>query len=176
MFSRTKTFIQVWNYLRASKWWLHEAWDVHSCLFALKLVATEEGMMAQVCGASRLRHRNRSWSQPLESMLVFIPARFWTVPEAALQAVYTVFCHATSKTVKTPFIIWISWKKIYILYLFGTHAYRTKRPVSKRLCMNVCTVTPLVTSKKKTIPHGNWGFGNTCTALCRSEVNTEDVK
>ncbi len=59
---------------------LHEAWDVQSCLFTLKLVvqrkewscslALHSAITAQVCGASRLRHRNRSWSRPLESMLV----------------------------------------------------------------------------------------------------------
>ncbi len=51
----------------------------------------------------------------------FIPARFWTVPEAALQGVYTAICHAT-KTVKTAFII----NTILILYSFGTHVYRTE--------------------------------------------------
>ncbi len=98
---------------------LHEAWDVQTCLFALKLVVQKEEwscwsfmISAQVCGASRLRHGNRSWSQPLESMRVgFIPARFRTAPEAVLWGVYTAVCHATSKTVKTPLIIWISQKK-----------------------------------------------------------------
>ncbi len=58
--------------------WLHEAWDVQSCLFALKLVVQRKEWSrslalcsAQVCGASRLRHRNRSWSWPLKSMLVY---------------------------------------------------------------------------------------------------------
>ncbi len=56
---------------------LHEAWDVQSCLFALKLVVQRKEWWrslalcsAQVCGATRLRHGNRSWSWPLESMLV----------------------------------------------------------------------------------------------------------
>ncbi len=56
---------------------LHEAWDVQSCLFTLKLVVQKTEWLrslalcsAQVCGASRLRHGNRSWSRPLESMLV----------------------------------------------------------------------------------------------------------
>ncbi len=40
----------------------------------------------------------------------FIPARFRTVPEADLQGVNTAICHATSKNVKMPFIIWIYWK------------------------------------------------------------------
>ncbi len=60
----------------------------------------------------------------------FIPARFWTVPEAALQGVYTVICHPTSKTVKTAFIIWFSWKK----------KYRNERPIPKRFGTN----TPLI--------------------------------
>ncbi len=108
--------------------WLHEAWDVQSCLFTLKLVVQRKEWSrslalrsAQVCGASRLRLRNRSWSQPLESMLVFIPARFWTVPEAALQGVYTEICHATSNTVKAPFIIWISWKNLIKYYINSVH-------------------------------------------------------
>ncbi len=56
---------------------LHEAWVVQSCLFALKLVVERKewsrSLMlrsAQVCGVSRLRHENRSWSRPLEPMLV----------------------------------------------------------------------------------------------------------
>ncbi len=51
----------------------------------------------------------------------FIPARFWTVQEAALQGVYTAICHATSKTVKAPFIIWISWKKIKKYCIHSVH-------------------------------------------------------
>ncbi len=67
------------------------------------------------------------------SLLVFITAYFWIVPEAALQGVYTAICHATSKTVKTAFIIWISWKKliqnkyiyiyIYIYTVFVQYTY-----------------------------------------------------
>ncbi len=58
----------------------------------------------------------------LESTLVWglYQQVFWTVPEAALQGIYTAICHATSKTVKTPFIIWNSWKN-----------KQTERPVPK---------------------------------------------
>ncbi len=56
---------------------LHEAWDVQSCLFMLKLVVRRKEWLrslalcsSQVCGASRFRHGNLSWSRPLESMLV----------------------------------------------------------------------------------------------------------
>ncbi len=52
------------------------------------------------------------------------------VSEAAPRGVYTAICHATSKTVKTPFVIWISWKKL--------------NKVPKRFVTNTCTVTPLV--------------------------------
>ncbi len=50
---------------------LHESWDVQSCLFALKLVVQrKEWSRLLALGASRLRNGNRSWSRPLESMLV----------------------------------------------------------------------------------------------------------
>ncbi len=106
---------------------LHEAWDVQTCLFTLKLVVQKKEwscwsfmISAQACGASRLRHGNRSWSQPLESMRVgFIPARFRTAPEAVLRGVDTAICHAISKTVKTPLIIWISPPK----NVFDSHEY-----------------------------------------------------
>ncbi len=56
---------------------LHEAWDVQSCLFMFKLVVRRKEWLrslalcsSQVCGTSRFRHGNLSWSRPLESMLV----------------------------------------------------------------------------------------------------------
>ncbi len=61
--------------------------------------------------------------------LCWVWARFWTIPEAALQGVYTAICHATSKTVKTPFIIWISWKKNKKYCIRSLHVYRTVTPL-----------------------------------------------
>ncbi len=83
--------------------------------------STEEGMIAftraPLC--TSLRRVTAQTREPeliaaarVNACVGFIPARFWTVPEAALQRVYTAICHATSKTVKTAFIIWISWKKM----------------------------------------------------------------
>ncbi len=56
--------------------------------------------------------------------------------------VYTATYRATSKSAKTAFIVWISWKKLNDL--FSTRAYRTERPLPKIFDMNMCTVTPLV--------------------------------
>ncbi len=83
---------------------------------------------------------------------------------------YTAICHATSNSIKAVFLVWISWKKLHnlkdetlflksnwkldvsneiplmqwfktMLYLFGTHAYRTERPVPKICSTNTCTIT-----------------------------------
>ncbi len=121
---------------------LHEAWDVQSCLFVLKLVVQrmEWSTLAPLC--TSLRSVTAQTREPeliaaarVTASVGFIPARFRTVPEAALRGVYTAICHATSKTVKTPFIIWISWEK---------HVNRTERPVPKQFGTNTCTVTPLI--------------------------------
>ncbi len=106
---------------------LHEALDVQSCLFALKLVvaysSTEEGMIAFTrtplctslwCVTAQTQEPELITAARVNACVGFIPARFWTVPEVALWGVYTAICHGTSKTVKTPFIILISWKKNYI--------------------------------------------------------------
>ncbi len=61
----------------------------------------------------------------------FIPARFWTIPEAALQSVYTAVCHATSKTVKTNLLLEFPEKKKKNNIKKYIHAYRTERPVPK---------------------------------------------
>ncbi len=88
----------------------------------VKTSSTEEGMIvftrAPLCHhCTSLRRVTAQAQEPeliaaarVNACIGFIPARFWTVPEAALQRVYTAICHAT-KTVKTPFIIWISFKK-----------------------------------------------------------------
>ncbi len=125
----------------------------------VKTSSTEEGMIvftrAPLCHhCTSLRRVTAQAQEPeliaaarVNACIGFIPARFWTVPEAALQRVYTAICHAT-KTVKTPFIIWISFKKKKKkkkkLFSFGTHAYRTERPIPKRFGTNTCTVSPLI--------------------------------
>ncbi len=124
---------------------LHEAWC--SVMFiGVKTSSKEEGMIAftraLLCTSlwrvtAQTREPELIAAARVNACVGFIPARFWTVPEAALQGVYTAICHATSKTVKTPFIIWIKKK---ILYSFGTHEYRTERPVLKRFGTNTCTV------------------------------------
>ncbi len=92
---------------------LHEAWDVQSCLFVLKLVVKRKEWTSSLA----LRYAIYSaqdvgkGGDRVNVCVGFIPARFWTVPEAALKGVYTAIWRATLKTVKTPFIIWISWKK-----------------------------------------------------------------
>ncbi len=80
----------------------------------VKTSSTEEGMMAftraPLC--TSLRRVTAQTREPeliaaarVNACVGFIPARFWTVPEAALRGVYTAISHTTSKTVKTPFII-----------------------------------------------------------------------
>ncbi len=49
------------------------------------------------------------------------------------------YCHATSKSAKMAFIVWISWKNLMIL-----RTYRTERSVPKIFSTNTCTVTPLL--------------------------------
>ncbi len=84
--------------------WLNTDWAITwgmrcSVMFiSLTLVVQrKEWSFTRVCGALRLRHGNRSWSRParVNACVGFIPA----------------ICHATSKTVKTAFIMWISWRK-----------------------------------------------------------------
>ncbi len=90
---------------------LHEAWDIQSCLFALKLVVKRrEGGVR--CVTAQTQEPELIAAAQVNAWVGFISACFWTVPEMALQGIYSVICHATSKTAKTPFIIWISWRKI----------------------------------------------------------------
>ncbi len=98
---------------------LHEAWDVQSCLFDLKLVVKRKEWScslalcsAQVCRAGTGADRGRS----SQCLCWVYTSTFLNRPRSGSPGVYTAICHATSKTVKTPFIIWISWKKIKILY------------------------------------------------------------
>ncbi len=120
---------------------LHEAWDVQSCLSGLKLVVQrkEWSRSLSLRGTSRLRHGNRSWSRPLESMLVLglYHSTF------LIQAVYTAICHATSKTVKTAFIIWNTCCQFFFNVFVR---YTTERPEPKRFGTNICTVTPLLSN------------------------------
>ncbi len=88
---------------------LHEAWDVQSCLLALRLVQRKEWWQKSAARLGSDTGTGADRCARVNACVGFIPARFWTVPEAALQCVYTAICHATSKTVKTAFIIWISW-------------------------------------------------------------------
>ncbi len=155
-----RCFVDVFPQL---KHWLSMRWGMRlSVMFIrVKTSSTEEGMIAFTrLHKSAARHGSHTGtgadcgcsSQCLCWVYTRLPARFWTVPEVALQCVYTLICHATSKTVKTDFlfILIFSEKKIYILYSFGTHAYRSERPVPKRFGTNMCTVTPLVNVNIKT--------------------------
>ncbi len=97
---------------------LHEARDVQSCLFALELVQRKEWSFTRAPLCTSLRRLTAQTREPeqmaaarVNACVGFISARFWTVPEAALQGVHTAICHATTKTAKTPFIIRISWRK-----------------------------------------------------------------
>ncbi len=59
-------------------------YHVHSCLFLLKSSSKEEGMITLI----RAPRCHLNWG------------------------VYTAICRATSKSAKTAFIFWISWKKL----------------------------------------------------------------
>ncbi len=130
---------------------LHEAWDVRSCLFALKLVVQRKEWSrslvlrsAQVCGALRLRHGNGSWSWLLESMLVL--GLYQHVSEPSQKRLSKAFIQRSVM----PHQRLLKW---HLLFEFpeekkkcNTHAYRTERPVPKWFGTNTCTVTPLIFS------------------------------
>ncbi len=116
-----------------------------SVMFICVKTSTEEGMITFTCAPlctslrcamAQKRELELIAAARVNACVGFIPARFWTVPESALRGVYTAICHTTSKTVKTEFIIWISWEK--------KHAYRTEKPILKWFCKNTCTITPSI--------------------------------
>ncbi len=83
--------------------WLHEAWNVHSCLFHIK-TSKEEGTIV----LTRATCCSLNWG------------------------VYTVICWASSKSVKTTIIVWISWKKdiiwkMRLCFLSKVITYKTVR-------------------------------------------------
>ncbi len=125
----------------------------------IKTSSTEEGMQAlrsaQVCGVLRLRHGNRSWSRPLESMLVL--GLYQHVSEPSQKRLSKVFIQQSvmpHQRLSKRHSLFEFPEKIKILYLFGTHAYRTERPVPKRFGTTTCTVTPLIeTHKRKSKDH-----------------------
>ncbi len=108
---------------------LHEARDVQSCLFVLKLVVQRKEWSrslalgsAQGCGESRLRHRNRSWLRPLESMLVFW---FYTTSTFLNRlSLYLIY-----RVTEVLFFIWFPFKPIKnvipVLYLISLYASLT---------------------------------------------------
>ncbi len=110
-------FFREWNTDWGITWGMR-----YSVMFiCIKTSSKEEGMItftrAPLC--TSLRCVTAQTQEPeliaaaqVNAWVGFISARFWTVPEMALQGIYSVICLATSKTAKTPFIIWISWRKI----------------------------------------------------------------
>ncbi len=124
---------------------LHEAWDVQSCLFALKLVVQRKEWSrslslrsAQACGVSRLRHGNHS----SQCLCRGYTSTFLKRPRSGSpRRLYSnLSCHIKDCQNAIYYLKFLK-KKIYILYSFGTHAYRTERPVPKRFGTNTCTVT-----------------------------------
>ncbi len=140
---------------------LREAWDVQSCLFALKLVIQRKEwwrslalLPAQVCGASRLRHWNRSWSRLLESMLVLGLGTFLNRPRSGSpRRLYSdLSCHI--KDCQNA-IYYLNFLKNKIKYCIrSVHVYRTERPVPKRFGKNMCTLHPYYIHKEWCI-HGS---------------------
>ncbi len=125
-------------------WRLNRGWNTDWVITRVKTSSKREGMMAFTLLKSAACHGSDTEPELIAAAWVnacvgFIPARFWIVPEAALQCVYTTVCHATSKTVKTAIIIWISWKKKNTPLV---HVYRTERSVLKRFGMNSVPLHP----------------------------------
>ncbi len=106
-------FFREWNTDWGITWGMR-----YSVMFiCIKTSSKEEGMItftrALLC--TSLRCVTAQTQEPeliaaaqVNAWVGFISARFWTVPEMALQGIYSVICHTTSKTAKTPFIIWIN--------------------------------------------------------------------
>ncbi len=121
----------------------------------VKTSSIEEGMMAfthaMLCASlwritAQTQEPELIAAARVNACVGFIPpARFWTVPEEALQGVLysDLLCHIKDCQNAIYYLNFLK-KYIYILYSFGTHAYRTERPVPKRFGTNTCTVTPLV--------------------------------
>ncbi len=122
----------------------------------VKTSITEEGMImftrAPLC--TSLRRVTAQTREPeliaaarVNACVGFISAHFWSVPEAALQG-SDLSCHIKDCQNAIYYLNFLG-KKINkkILYSFGTHAYRTERPLPKRFGMNTCTVTPLIDTK-----------------------------
>ncbi len=121
---------------------------------------TEEGMMAFTraplcsslqCITAQTREPELIAVARVNACVGFIPACFWTVPEVALRGVYIAICHATSKTVRTPFIISISWqgKKYKINTVFVRYTcVPNRKTCTETFGTNTCTYTPLITGNK----------------------------
>ncbi len=132
---------------------LHAAWDVQSCLFALKLVVQRKewsrSLMlrsAQVCSVSRLRHGNRSWSRPLESMLVL--GLYQHVSEPSQKRLSKAFIQRSVMPQR--------WSKRHLLFEFAEKNKRNKYCIRSvhmrtepkdRFGANTCTVIPPVSTK-----------------------------
>ncbi len=112
-------------------------------------------MKCYVTFITPLRHGNRSWSRPLESMLVL--GLYQHVSEPSQKRLSKAFIQRSvmphQRLVKTAFIIlnFLKKKKKEILYSFGTHASRTERPREPLhpyyllICSFCCPSKPIVT-------------------------------
>ncbi len=131
-----RCFLDVFPWL---KHWLSD-YMRHEMFSHVNSRSKEEGMIEFTRSSLRLRHGNRSWSRPLESMLVLGLYQHVSEPyqkrlcKALIQR--SVMPRQRMSKCHLLFEFTENIKKYWI------HAYWTKRPVSKRFGLNTCTVTP----------------------------------
>ncbi len=115
---------------------LHEAWDVNSCLFALKLVV-----------------QRKEWSRPLCTCMQHITAQTREpelIAAARVSACVGFILHvseASQKRLSKTFIqrsVTPHQRLSERLSWWNKYVYRTERPVPKIIGMNTCTDTPLL--------------------------------